>query len=171
MSSNILHFEAYDYVKKIEHPFLKVIWSCNQLDELIPFIMAADVNQRGDGTNSFIKDSICILNSPKTVVLYSHNDLLWAFTWSCQSRAFHWQLREHLMLPSVLTLQKITVVTKNKTDSSFSSSVFKSIEDRSKHYILIVDEIYVKASICYRRGEVFGYTLVTLEKWQQPFSV
>ncbi|RUS83569.1 hypothetical protein EGW08_008675 [Elysia chlorotica] len=63
----------------------------------------------------------------------------------------------NVMLPGLTTLRKVTRAARNLEDEKLFRSVFSQMREGNRGCILIVDEIYVKASIAYRGGQLFGY--------------
>ncbi|GFS04944.1 transposable element P transposase [Elysia marginata] len=108
---------------------------------------------------AFLRRAIMLLNSKKNSRIYSVIDLTLAFSWVSKSRVLTQHLRECLQLPSLNTILKLTSIARNLEDSSLFQSVFSSVEDRQRGCILIIDEGYVKASITYRGGTLFGHAV------------
>ena len=79
-----------------------------------------------------------------------------AFSWYVRSRSLYHALGSDLFLPSISTLRKITRMAKNTEDSQLYQQIFMNAEPRSRGCILLVDEVYVKASITYSGGSLFG---------------
>jgi len=105
---------------------------------------------------TFLCRAVVLMNSKPNSRIYSINDLTLAFTWYAKSRALYTLLRDHLQLPSVSTLRRITGISKNVQDSDVFMKFFNSADLRSRGCILISDEIYVKSSITYRGGYLYG---------------
>lgn len=151
----VISCELYFRLKRIHHPSLKSIlkyWS--ELEEVLRYVRHySDEDVKLD----FLLQALQRYNSPKNSRLYSLEDLSLAFSWYAMSRALYIQLRTYLCLPSVTTLRRITQVAKNTEDAVLYSSIFRQLDERSRGCILIIDEIYIKSSLTYRGGTVFGY--------------
>ena len=80
-----------------------------------------------------------------------------AFSWFTRSRALYLVLKEHLCIPSVTTLSKITRKAKNTEDTELMKLFFANLPERSRLCILIVDEIHVLSSIAYSGGVLHGF--------------
>lgn len=155
-----IRYEAYHKLMRIQHPGLKEAITCwSQLDELLHYISKFTLSEETQihGKFEFILGQIQLLNLPKNSRLYTSDDFYTAFTFFSKSRVLYSHLRNFLQLPSVSTLRKITSLAKNVDDEVLFSSYFSKQEDRSKWCTLILDEIYIKASITYQGGVLFGY--------------
>lgn len=153
-----LTYEAFEHLKQITHPRIKVIKFYSELDEVIRFVKNSNVAESNEKVQ-FLCRAVSLLNKPNNGFIYSVDDLLQAFTWYAMSRSLYEHLRVFIHLPSISTLQRITSMAKNTSDHVLFSSIFKSCEERSRNCILIIDEVYVKASLSYRGGTVHGYAV------------
>ena len=144
-----LSFEAFRGLEKMKVPHIGSIKKWDQFEELIRFVKS-DENIKHIEKFDFINKQVKALNAPKNAIVYDRDALLQAFTWYNVSRSLYTKLRSQLQLPSLTTLKNITRVAKNKDDAALYTSFFASQEERAKHCILIVDEIYVKPSLTYR---------------------
>ena len=115
-----------------------------------------------DKSIEFLMRQIALVNSPRNGRLYSVADLILAFSWYARPRCLYQDLRDYMQLPSVSTLQRITSIAKNTSDANLFTSHFSNVEERNRYCIPIVDEIYVKASLSYRGGTIYGYTETVL---------
>ena len=77
------------------------------------------------------------------------------------------ELRKYIQLPSLSTLGRIRRTAKNTNNEALYRYIFDKLEERSSNCIVIIDEIYVKASIAYRGGVLFGYSVDDAEKKKQ----
>ena len=66
------------------------------------------------------------------------------------------RLRADYNLPSVQTLTRITSKLSKSDEPSFLKSVFDSVDDNQKMCVLLQDEVYVKKTLLYHGGTVFG---------------
>ena len=87
---------------------------------------------------------------------YSVDEMTRAFEYFATSRATYNKLREDYELPSIRTLTRLTSKVGNCDDLTFIKEIFSHLGERQKVCILMVDEVYVKASLCYHGGTVFG---------------
>ena len=74
------------------------------------------------------------------------------------------ELRKYIQLPSLSTLGRNTRTVKNTNNEALYRSIFDKLEERSSECIVIIDEIYVKASIAYCGGVLSGYAFDDPEK-------
>ena len=88
--------------------------------------------------------------------MYSTDIIIRAFNYFASSRQLYSKLREDYQLLSIKTLQNMTSKVNNLSDQSYITSVFNKLEDRQKQCIILVDEIYVKRSLLYHDGQLFG---------------
>ena len=65
-------------------------------------------------------------------------------------------MREDFKLPSVSTLSNITSSCNKQTISIFLQNVIGRLEDPKKVCVLLHDEVYIKKSMQYHGGEIFG---------------
>ena len=88
--------------------------------------------------------------------LYSTEIIMRGFRYFATSRCLYHRLREDFQLPSVRTLTRITSKVSKMDETSFSTSVFRSLEEKQKECVLLQDEVYVKKMMLYHGGQVFG---------------
>ncbi|XP_076437845.1 uncharacterized protein LOC143277020 [Babylonia areolata] len=88
--------------------------------------------------------------------MYTPAVIIRAFTYFATSRCLYETLRHDLQLPSVQTLTRITSKVARLDETTFSSAVFANLQDRQKMCVLLQDEVYVKKSMLYHGGRVFG---------------
>ena len=101
---------------------------------------------------------------PKNSCVYSTGDISLAVSCCSDFRALYTKIRESLQMPLVSTLGTVTRQTKSLDDVSLFKSVFANIEEQCRSCVLIIDEVYVKASLTYRGGSIFGYAADCPEK-------
>ena len=155
-----LYYESYVNLKRVKHPQFDKIKGWEMFDTLMFFICQYDHESPTDSNQfGFILDQVNLMNKPKNQKLYDIDDLLQAFQWYTISRPLYSQLRSFIKLPSISTLQNITRIAKNMDDAVLFTRFFMNQELRSRFCILIADEVYVKATLSYSGGEVFGYAL------------
>ena len=54
-------------------------------------------------------------------------------------------------------MTRLTSITKNTDDQRFFRSVFSSLDEKKKSSVLFVDEVYVKPSLQFHGGNLFGH--------------
>ncbi|XP_065659240.1 uncharacterized protein LOC136083651 [Hydra vulgaris] len=67
-------------------------------------------------------------------------------------------------LPSIRTLTRLTSKISSMEDLSFINSIFMNLNPLKGISILLIDEVYVKASLLYQRGALFGQAVNYPEK-------
>ena len=104
-----------------------------------------------------IKDQLEIMAPPKVgTKIYDEDTILRAFEYFSISRSCYQRIRTDYKLPSVKTLTKLTSKVNKLDDGKFLTNVFSNLESAQKNCIILVDEVYVKASLRYSGGEIFG---------------
>ncbi|GFO15131.1 developmentally-regulated GTP-binding protein 2 [Plakobranchus ocellatus] len=157
---NEVKFQAYKKLVFLQHKQLCGIISCwSQFDELIRFVLDDENEVKNEEKFKFVARQIELLNTPKNSKIYNTDDFLLAFSWYSKSRSLYDHVRTFLHLPSISTLRKLTSLAKSVSDEILYQSYFKNVEDKCRGCILIIDEIYVKASITYKGGVLFGYSM------------
>lgn len=151
-------YDAYHKLKQIFHPSVRnPVRSWSELEEVIRFMK--NFSCEDDVKLNFLCQAVHKYNCPKNDRIYSLEDFSQSFNWYAKSRTLYEDLRNYLQLPSLTTLRRITRVAKNLEDDSLFQSVFSQLEGRSKGCILIIDEVYIKASLTYRGGSIYGYAV------------
>ena len=148
-----LSYEAYRGHQRVKNKGLSVICTWQQFEDVLQSVTQIPDDQENDKQLSkfeFVSQQIKVLNTPKNTTVYDRDALCQAFAWYTVSRSLYTKLREFLQLPSITTLQRLTRIAKNMEDDALFTSFFDRQEERSKSCILIVDEVYVKASLTYR---------------------
>ena len=59
-------------------------------------------------------------------------------------------------MPSVRTLRKLTSKVGKLNDKEFVSNIFPNLDEKQRKCIVLVDEVYVKPSLQYHGGHIFG---------------
>ena len=72
------------------------------------------------------------------------------------SRATYSKLREDYQLPSVTTLTGLISKVGNTDDLTFIKEVVSGVTERQRTVIIMADEVYVKSTLSYHGGKVFG---------------
>ena len=83
-----------------------------------------------------------------------------AFEYFALSRTSCRQLHDDFELPCISTLTRLTSAIKNLDDYDYLHNMFFCLRDvRKKNCILLLDEVYVKSTLQYHGGTVFGKTV------------
>ena len=72
------------------------------------------------------------------------------------SRKLYLQLRKYLFLPSLRTLQNLTAKVSHISSGKLLKHFFKNQDERSRTCFMLIDEVYVRPSIQYHGGILFG---------------
>ena len=89
--------------------------------------------------------------------IYEPSILVRSFEYFVRSRSLYNRLRYDYRLPSSKTLTILTSKTAKLSDLSFLSEVFTNMERKQRKCIVLVDEVYVKASLMYHGGYLYGF--------------
>ena len=155
-----LQFEAFRNIRQVFHPTIKGAVKCwSELDELLRFLTSSEpeIEPTDSRKETFISNQIKLFNVPQNSCVYSTGDISLALSWYSNSRALYTKIGKFLQMPSVSTLGTVTRLTKSLDGVSLFKSVFANMEERCRSCVLIIDEVYVKASLTYRGGSIFGY--------------
>jgi len=88
---------------------------------------------------------------------YTTETLVRAFEYFALSRATYNRFRTSYQLPSTRTLTRLTSKVKSIDDNTYMKHMFANISDeRQKNCVLLLDEVYIKASLQYHGEIVFG---------------
>ena len=88
--------------------------------------------------------------------MYPAEMIVRAFSYYVVSRSLYERLRKDFKLPSVRTLQRITSANNKASDEVFMKNMFSSVDREKKLCVLLHDEVYIKKSLQYHGGEIFG---------------
>ena len=127
----------------------------SQIVEAIRFLKHLELNAKQEIFHQQIKS----MNSNKiTHRKYSVETVVRTFEYFCLSRNCYSRLRRDFELPSISALSRLTSITKNTDDTTFLQSVIFSLNDRQKNAVLLIDEVFVKPTLQYCGGTLFGRT-------------
>ena len=87
---------------------------------------------------------------------YESEIIIRSFEYFAMSRALYNRLRDDYQLPGVTTLTRLPSKTNKIDDTAMMKNVLSNVAERQKSFILLIDEVYVKPSLLYRGGTVFG---------------
>ena len=90
---------------------------------------------------------------------HSSETIMRTFEYFSLSRSCYIRLRQDLELPNVKTVIRLTSITKNTDDRRFFQSVFLNLNEKQKSSVLLVDEVYVKPSLQFHGGNLFGHAV------------
>ena len=79
-----------------------------------------------------------------------------AFEYYATSRALYSKIAKDFQLPSIRTPQRIPSKVGKQDDLKFLKNVFTSVEEKQRRCILMLDEVYVKSTLLYHGGTLFG---------------
>ena len=160
--SSKLKYETYHcgclcYVTNLSKYHVTILDKWSNLAEAIRYLINVELS---------IKKQVIVesLSSMKVLsigdTLYSSNTIVRAFEYFSVSRALYKRIRNDYQLPSVSTLQKLTSKASKLNNDEFILHVFSKLTNRQRQCILIVDEVYVKASLTYHVENFLGNLLI-----------
>ena len=120
-------------------------WSV--LEEAINDLSKVETSHKNKVLNDY-RDAMSSASSVGSIV-YSPATLIRAFEYFSCSRESYKLFRRNHHLPSVRTLTKITSKFNNLQSFHFVRIVLDSLQDQQRQVVLLIDEIYVKQSLCY----------------------
>ena len=126
-------------------------WSC--LEEILRFLS----NKLIDHKKTVMLESLNALGAKKVGhKLYSPAAIVQGFEYFATSRALYSKLVKDFPLPSIRTLTRLTAKVDKIEDISFIKNVLNQLPPEQRCCILLVDEVYIKPSLTYHGGRVFG---------------
>ncbi|XP_065664423.1 uncharacterized protein LOC136086082 [Hydra vulgaris] len=96
-------------------------------------------------------------------VLYT-SDICRAYEYFAMQRSLYDCLCIDYKLPSIRTLTRLTSKISSMEDLSFINSILMNLNPLKRTSIILIDEVYVKASLLYQRGALFGQAVNYPEK-------
>ena len=88
--------------------------------------------------------------------IYNTEIIVRTFKYYATSQSWNEKLHKDYKLPSTKTLRNLTSKVSKIQDEKFVTGIFSSTEERQRSCIILVDEVYVKPSLQYHGGHVFG---------------
>lgn len=126
-------------------------WS--QLEAALNYLNSLELSHK----KSVMLEQCSTLNAVSVKnVKYSPDVIVRAFEYLATSRSLYNRLREDFGLPSQTTLNRISSKVNNTSDLTFLKSVFCSLKEQQRKYVLLIDEVYVKPLLTYHGGKLFG---------------
>ena len=134
-------------------------WSC--LDEIITYLS----NKSLDHKKEILAENLQSMGTKRVgQKLFSPKTILQAFEYFSTSRALYSKLVKDYALPSIRTLIRITSKVDKFEDVKFLKSVLNELPPEKRHCITLIDEVYVKPSLAYHGGTIFGKAVDQPEK-------
>lgn len=127
-------------------------WSI--LEEALNHLSMMEKNHKSNVLNEY-RDAMSSASSVGSRI-YPPAALIRAFEYFSCSRATYELFRNDHHLPSVRTLTRLTSKVNNMHNFDFLKSVLDNLPNQQKQIILLIDEIYVKPSMSYHGGKIFG---------------
>merc|ERR1712074_514765 len=99
-----------------------------------------------------------ILLGPEKVgeVKYNPDQISRAMEVYSTSRPAYQAIGEHHVQPPVSNLKRLTSRVKKLDEKEFHKSIWDSYTDDQKYCVVLFDEVYIRKSLLYHGGEVFG---------------
>ena len=89
-------------------------------------------------------------------MVQSGDTIVRAFRHYGTSKLCYEKFRTDDKLQSVRTLRKLTSKVSKLNDKEFVSNIFPNLDEKQRKCIVLVDEVYVKPSLQYHGGHIFG---------------
>ena len=97
-------------------------------------------------------------------VLYTPDIICRAYEYFAMRRSLYDCLCIDYKLPSIWTLIRLASKISSIEDLNFVNSTFMNLDPLKRTSILLIDEVYVKASLLHQGGALFGQAVNYLEK-------
>ena len=126
-------------------------WSL--IEQALDFLEGLEMSHK----KRILQEQMQLLNTKEVTKLkYSNEIIMRAFEYYMTSRTTYNLLRQDFELPSIATLTRLTSKVNNTSDAAFINGIFSSLEGVNKNFVLLIDEIYVKSSVTYHGGSLYG---------------
>ena len=151
-------YESYHCGVKCNIPTLSAnrIYNLNRwsiIKECIRFLQAEELSHK----KLILSEQTTAMGSKKVgEKKYEPATLVRAFEYYALSRSAYNRIRNDFELPSIRTLTKLTSSIRNLDDNDYLSNFFAGLPENRKTCILLIDEVYVKPSMQYHGGTIFG---------------
>ena len=159
--STSLKFQAYHagvrcHITSLSKNRITELNGWSKVEEAIRFLDTTPIEQK----KKVIKEQLDVMGPSKVgTKVYNEDTILRVFEYSSISRSCYERFRTDYKLLSVKTLTKLTSKVSKLDDGKFLSHVFSTLALEQQKCIILVDEVYVKPSLRYHGGEVFGQVL------------
>ena len=87
---------------------------------------------------------------------YSPDSIVRAFRYCATSKSCYEKMRIDYQIPSTRVLRSLTSKVSKLSDQKFISKIFSNLEENQRSCIILVDEVYVKPSLQFHGGGIFG---------------
>ena len=125
----------------------------SKLEEAIRFLTTLPIDEK----KNVMKEHLDSMGQHKIgEKVYSNDTIIRAFQYYATSRACYERLRKDYMLPSQRTLRNITSKVGKINEEKFVSNILSKLNDNQRLCNILVDEVYVKPSLQYHGGHLFG---------------
>ena len=153
-----LKYETYAAGIRCTVPFLSknkmsTMNSWSKLEEAIRYLHHRPLTHK----MLVIKEQMDAMGSKKPgEKFYSPDSIVCAFQYRSVSNSCYEKMRVDYQLPSTRVLRSITSKVDKVSDQNFLLKVFANLEPNQRSCIILVDEVYVKPSLQFHGGSVFG---------------
>ena len=153
-----LHFKTFHMGIRVNIPSItknriSILNSWSAIEEIIRYLHTHEESHQVKVLHDQLRAMRAEGGSRK---IYSPEDLVRAFSYYALSRSSYQKMRNDFKMPSISTLSNITSSCNKQTSSMFLQNVIGSIEDSKRACVLLHDEVYIKKSMLYHGGEIFG---------------
>ena len=150
--------ECYFKTELVTIPFLrkKQLHSWSQLEAILHYL------ENYERPLNFIEQEIAkrrrkYANVSGGELIYSNEDILFAFELISRSRSAYDFLSTYLKLPCTRLLRRFTAKIDSIEDSAFLKNIISSLEPKQRRCVVQIDEVYLRTEISYRGGEFYGF--------------
>lgn len=153
-----LTFEAFHmgircYISTLSKNRITRVNKWSRIEEAVRFLRNSEMTQK----KTILIQQVGCMNAHRVgEKKYPPEVTVRAFEYYTISRSSYERIRIDYELPSVTVLQNLTSKVNNISDKKFIEDIFSNLKERQKQCVFMVDEIYVKKTLTYHGGQVFG---------------
>ena len=153
-----LKYDAYQAgirctIQSLSTNRINILNSWSKVEEAVRFLKNRPVTHK----MLVMKEQLDVMGAQKCVEKsYSSDTIVRAFRYYATLKSCYEKFRTDYKLPSVRTLRKLTSKVSKLNDKEFVSNIFPNLDEKQGKCIVLVDEVYVKPSLQYHGGHIFG---------------
>ena len=127
------------------------MWS--KVFEAIRFLNTKEISHK---TQILLEQMKCMGTIHVGEKKYSPETIARSFEYFATSRSLFTRIRLDYELPCETTLTTLTTKVSSMEDNEWLNQIFSKLDEKDKSCILLLDEVYVKPSLTYQGGTIFG---------------
>jgi hypothetical protein len=128
---------------------LKLIKTKSALFEAVRFLK----NKESSHQSNILFEHLNVMRKVNVgEVLYTPDIICRAYEYFAMRRSLYDRLCVDYKLPSIRTLTRLTSKISSMEDLNFINNIFMNLDPLKRTSIILIDEVYIKASLLYQRG-------------------